>query len=229
MDVVYVLRTGDGNEELRHSLRSLANLTRRGRVWAAGYRPRWATMDEIPVQQHRTTFENSTANLAAACASPDVSDRFVYMNDDIFVLHRLQKIPPLHRGTVRQFVAECRRIYGRPGRYIMGLEATAELLRRRGVRDPICYEGHVPLVVDKRLMAEALRVGRDLRVLHYRTLYGNMARLGGEEIGDWKIRDTHSVPDPSWLFTSTVDSVFARGAVGQWLRERFPNPGAYEH
>ena len=229
MDIVYVLRTGDRNEELRYSLRSLAANLPHHQVWAAGYRPAWATMNEIPVAQRRTTFENSVANMRAACEHPGVSDRFVYMNDDIFVLKAMRRIPTLHRGTVAEFTAECRRIYGRPGRYMMGLAATAELLVRRGIRDPICYEGHVPLVVDKAAMLEALDLGAHLPILHYRTLYGNLAQLAGRPIGDWKIRDGSSVPDPSWLFTSTVDSIFAGGAVGRWLRDRFAEPGPYEH
>jgi len=228
MDVVYVLKRSDRNEELRFSLRSLANLPH-DKVWAAGYRPRWANLDEIPVRQRLNKFENSAANLRAACHDPRVSDDFAYFNDDFFVLQPLEQLPVLHRGTVRDFVAEHVRHYGRPGAYLKGLQATAELLATQvRIRDPLCFEGHVPLIVNKALMRRALDLGADLPVLHYRTLYGNLARLAGEKIGDWKIRDSHSVPEPSWLFTSTVDTVFASGAVGTWLRARFPDPSPYE-
>lgn len=228
MDIVYVLKRSDRNEELRFSLRSLANLPH-AKVWAAGYRPRWAILEEIPVRQRLNKFANSVANLRAACHDPRVSETFVYMNDDFFMLQPLEQLPILHRGTVRDFVAEHVAHYGRPGAYLKGLQATADLLvSQLRIRDPLCYEGHVPLIVDKATMKRALDLGADLPVLHYRTLYGNLARLAGEKIGDWKIRDVRSVPEPSWLFTSTVDTVFAAGAVGRWLRARFPEPSPYE-
>jgi hypothetical protein len=227
MDVVYILRRGDKNEELRFSLRTLAHLPH-DRVWAVGYRPPWALIDEIPTRQRLGKYENSLINIRAACTAAGVSDDFVFFNDDFFVLGPLDEVPVLHRGTVRRFVADHIRSYGRPGPYLTSLMATAELLTHRGIRDPICFEGHVPLVFNKSRMLAALELAAKMPMVHYRTLYGNLERWDGVEIDDWKIRDSTSVPEPDWLFTSTTDSLFMRGAAGRWLRERFSQPSPYE-
>ena len=42
MDAVYYVRPGDRNDELRYSLRSLANLPH-DRVWIVGHTPPWVT------------------------------------------------------------------------------------------------------------------------------------------------------------------------------------------
>ncbi|MFF3129757.1 hypothetical protein ACFVRD_48125 [Streptomyces sp. NPDC057908] len=51
-DIVYVVRPWNQNEQLRYSLRTLANLPHR-RVWIAGYCPTWVGPDvgRIPVAQ----------------------------------------------------------------------------------------------------------------------------------------------------------------------------------
>lgn len=228
MDVVYIVRPGDRNEELRYSLRSLANLPHDA-VWAVGYRPRWAVVQTVQTQQRRGKYENSLLNIRAACEARDVSADFVYFNDDFMVLKPVDQLPIMHRGTVREFVAGHVRTYGRPGPYIRSLLATADFLKQRGIRDPLCFEGHVPIVFNRTRLRRALDLVADRPdIRHYRTLYGNLEGWTGEEIPDWKISGLQGVPGPRWPFASTADVAFERGAVGAWIRERFPERSPYE-
>lgn len=232
MDVVYIVGPGERNEPLRYSLRSLSLLDH-DRVWIAGFCPPWVTgVGRIPVRQGATKYRNSTANIRAACEHPQVSDEFIYMNDDFFVLERLEEVPVLHRGPLNDFLRKTpRRLPRRQPmqNYGGGRQATAELLASLGHADPLAYEPlHTPMPVAKAGMREALIAGRGLPVLHYRTLYGNLAGIGGAESVNHKIADRTSLPKPDWAFVSTDDGAFERGAVGALIRKRFPAPGLYE-
>jgi hypothetical protein len=75
---------------------------------------------------------------------------------------------------------------------------------------------------------EALKVGGHLPVLHKRTLYGVMHRVGGRQISDPKILTRSPRFLRESVFLSTMPDTFARGVVGHFIRERFPAPGPYE-
>lgn len=229
MDVVYVVKPGDDNDELRYSLRSLANLPH-GRVWIAGHKPSWVNdVGFISVAQNRTKWQNSTDNLWAACEHPEVSDEFVYMNDDIFIVEPLDAVPVLHRGPVDKVAEYYRR--RRSTGYLQGMLTTKRILGLVGSHDPLSYELHVPLVVNKQAMAEVLALPKLLDVhtkcLHKRTLYGNYWKLGGDEVEDCKVYDrTGRMPDGP--FVSTTDQTFGYHPVGVLIRERFPEPSPHE-
>lgn len=232
MDIVYVVGPGERNEALRYSLRSLSLLTH-DRVWVAGFCPPWVTgVGRIPVRQTTSKYRNSTANLRAACQHPEVSDAFVYMNDDFFILEPLIEVPVLHRGPLSEFLRrQPRQLPARRPQmnYRGGREATARLLAELGFSEPLAYEPlHTPMPMTKAGMLEALDAGARLPVLQYRTLYGNLAGIGGSASVNHKIAERHGLPEPGWPFVSTDDGAFDRGAVGKLLRQRFPVPGPYE-
>jgi hypothetical protein len=178
----------------------------------------------IPVAQPASRFVNSTTNLLAACEHPDVSGEFAYFNDDFFVLADLPDgIPALHRGPVVEVLAATG-----SSAYRQGAVATARLLRFLGVREPLSYELHIPMVIRKAGMISAIVAGRHLRVLHKRTLYGNLARVGGDRAPDCKITSLcGAIPDGA-VFVSTSDHSFAEGLAGAQIRARFPGPCRYE-
>lgn len=229
--IVYVVGPGDRNEELRFSLRSLAAHLPHEKVWIAGHRPDWVSdeVGHIPVAQTRTRFQNSTANMRAACEHPDVggeAGEFVYFNDDFFVMQPLEGGVPLqHRGPLRDVIASTR-----SSLYRRGAQSTLLLMGRLGMEDDgelLSYELHAPLVVHKESMLKALDLGAPLPVLHKRTLYGNLIRLGGDQVPDVKVK-TLDDPGPGGLFVSTTDATFAQGAVGERIRAAFPDPCRYE-
>ncbi len=71
-DVVYVVRPGDKNEELRYSIRSvIANLPHR-KVWIAGYKPTWLSDDlgYIKVQTKPGGHETPSATCGQHVSTP---------------------------------------------------------------------------------------------------------------------------------------------------------------
>lgn len=228
-DVVYVVRPGDDNEELRYSLRSLRNLPH-GEVWIAGHCPPWLTnVHRIPVPPAESKYASSTANLRAAADHDGVAERFVYCNDDFFIVEPLAEVPALHRGPVGDVLAHYRTKYPDGMDYVDGMAATARLLDDHfEITDPMSYELHVPMVLERSKVRVALDTAAEwgVRALHKRTLYGNLWRVGGSQVEDCKVHDYRS-PWPAGPFVSTCDSSFA-GAHGRTIRRLFPDPSPYE-
>lgn len=222
-DLLYVHRSNGRDEELRYSLRSATNLPH-GRVWIVGPRlPAWAAgVDFIPTTEAPRTakWANILAALEVACDSNEVADRFIYANDDFFVLDPVGGVLPYHRGPLTEARGA--------GSYGQGFAATERVLRDLGMRSRLRnYEAHVPMLFDRKLLAATLaRVTDRPRCLHYRTLYGNLRGVGGAQIADVKIYDPRESL-PSGPYASTNPSSWS-GKAGAEIRRRFPDPSPYE-
>lgn len=229
LDLLYLVRVGEDNEELRYSLRSVTANLPHGQVWLAGYRPSWVDPDAVrfvPVPAHRDKHAATTANLLAALSEPDMPEHIVLMNDDFFVINPVPGVPVLHRGPVAEVAAG----YSPSGTYGRGMRQTAALLARLGHPEPVSYELHVPMVIHGPTMRRLLEehAGGRIGCLHKRTLYGNLAHCGGRRVGDVKVFRDEQAWDPDGPFLSTNDVTFKGGRVGAWLRARFPHPCRYE-
>lgn len=229
-----MVKEGDRNEELRLSLRSLGNVPH-GTVWVAGFKPRWVTnVEYLPTRQTRVKYVNSTQNLLTACAHPDLSDRFIFMNDDFFILRRMNEIPALHRGSASAVVEDYERRFGKRGTglYRQGMAASVRLLHRWGIANPLSYELHVPMMMHKEGVIEVVKRAhaddRTIPALHKRTLYGNYFDVGGRRANDIKVTDTDRTWQPNQRFVSCGDQAFLNGAIGKRLRDKFPDPSPYE-
>lgn len=223
LDLVYTLAVQANYDELRYSLRSVeANLPHRT-VWLVGGRPRWAkNVRHIETRQNAGKWANQEANLRAAAEHPEVSDPFVMMNDDFFLLDPVDGIPPLHQGTLGEVAAR------RRGRH----EWMARLYATRDYCGPdaLAYDSiHVPMVFHKDRLLDVLDDCQGTRML-VRSVYGNRAQIGGERHPNVKVsavrRDLPS--DHTSPFVSTDDRSFADRPIGERIRARFPTPSRYE-
>jgi hypothetical protein len=225
MDIVYLCRGGE-NEELRLSLRSVDEHLPHDRVWIFGAAPRWVRNVELieSSQREGTKYRNTTTALRAACEHPDVSDPFVLFNDDFFIVEPVEVVPRLNRGPLDSVIDYYSRRYR--SNYVRGMIETRELMRSLDIDEPLSYELHVPMIIEKQTMIDALDLGRDIHPLHKRTLYGNMIGYGGETIEDVKMVSLRApLPTGPWL--STSDTSFVKD-VGRILRWRFSRPSRYE-
>lgn len=234
MDLVYVVRPGENNEELRYSLRTVAVHLEHDRIFIVGHTPSWvAGVESLQTIQAGTKYANSTRNVLTACCTAEVSDPFVLMNDDFFITAPVNQVPALHRGIVIDVLTDYQARYGtrigKRNHYIDGMAATLQLLNDMGHHDPLSYELHVPLVVHKDAMREAIEVATTagLEAPHKRTLYGNLAHLGGQQTRDVKVNTSSSVqmPEP---FVSTCDKIFRCGWIGRRIRATFNQPSPHE-
>jgi hypothetical protein len=223
--VAYAVRQGDRNEELRYSLRSLANLDHH-RVIIAGHCPPWVTnVEHIPTVQTGSKYERAARNWRAVCEALD--EPFLMFNDDFFVM-RPTTVETWHRGPLVDVIG----YYEARGqsRYLNGMRRTAELLDRLGYPDPLSYGLHVPMLIDPAWWLKMLTVTADEPgPLHLRTVYGNLAGIGGTYMADVK---AHLTARTSQLrhspFLSTDDDSFQRFTISEKIRATFPESCRYE-
>jgi hypothetical protein len=232
LDIVYMVKAGEDNEPLRHSLRSLVNLPH-GRVWIVGYKPRWLHgVCYIPTMQRGAKHSNTWRNWDAMATTPQMPDRFVLFNDDFYVTRPIEQVPNLHRGLLDDAIAWLANV--RSPAYRIRMEATRRVLRRAGVAEPFySYELHAPMVMDRAIHAESLRWLKanqtaPLDSMAKRSFYGNWAQAGGEQAHDVKVmKASHGMPESPLPFLSTSTDSWA-GLAGGWVRRQFDVPSVYE-
>lgn len=202
MDVVYLVRHGEQNEELRYSLRSLSNLPH-GQVWIFGGAPSWVNRARVNVVQvpeddysYRDAwlvkYRNARRNLTSACSVRGVAEHFTLMNDDFYVTEAIPSVPVLNYGPKGVFDSYYLDRTKVPSRYVIGEWDTLGWLEEVGVESPLCYSLHVPMPIVKSSMGEILAMLPETlepngNPVHLRTAYGNLMDLGGEIIRDVKV------------------------------------------
>ncbi len=233
-DLVYIVKASENNPELLHSLRSVAaNLPHR-RVWIVGYRPRWvaAEVGYVSTIQRGPKHSNTWQNWVATTRCPDISDEFVLFNDDFFVTKPTDDVPIVHRGPLGEMIDwyALHRLTSHRQRAAV----TRQALQRAGHGGPLySYELHVPMVINRHLLAEAaawLGSGRSTAGSNVakRTFYGNLAGVGGERSQDVKVmKGKDGLPETRLPFLSTSPESWA-GLAGGWIRQLFAQPGPYE-
>lgn len=220
LDIVYPVRPGDRNDELRFSLRSLVNFPH-GDIWVVGYKPRWLTgVRYIPGNKSMYEHANIFNNILSVCENPNLPSEFVLFNDDFFVTRPVDKAPNWYRCTLQEHIDNP----GVRGWWRDSLETTMETLVDQGFSDPLSYELHVPIQVEKHTLASTLGKFIDVKPHNppqWRTLYGNINAIGGSVHNDTKVRSL-TIP-----FHSTSDVGFKRRFCSHYVK-MFPQPSQYE-
>jgi hypothetical protein len=221
-DYVYYCRDGK-NEELRYSIRSLEKNLPNVNVWVVGGKPDWYTGNFIPVEMNcKTKFENVKKQFAEIVNSTDIEEEFVLMNDDFFVLTKMDSVPVLHGGLLSDKYHEHKRLAG-PGTYTDQLFETYKNLVSLNIEEPLNYELHVPMTMTKTGLGHVLDMPGMVR-----SAYGNIFNVGGEYSEDPKIvRRAWEIKNNNGMFVSTLDTTFT-GAKDHLLGKMFSEPSSYE-
>jgi hypothetical protein len=229
VDVVYLVRRGDRNDELRYSLRSLVNLPH-DKVWIVGHKPRWIAdgVGFIPGNRHASKALNVYENVRLACEHADVSDRFVVMNDDIYALTPNPDLGPWIRCTLDHHADVL--LAGRRDPWARSVQNTRTWLHGQGIADPDSYEFHYPVELDKAGMLDAMRqVGAFGHPYppQWRTLYGNLCVGTKRLVEDCKVNRADDLERATAMpVMSTTDGSFH--LVRDFLAAQFPDPSPYE-
>lgn len=225
MDVVYVSKDGE-NLELMYSLRTLIHVGH-DRVWVFGGAPAWINPDTVTHRkrmQAGSPYSSTRGHIKAACDTAEVSDPFLLWNDDFFAMREIGSVPVYHRGPMESMLDNPLKTP-----WVKGLRETAALMKQRGMlAGAMSYDVHLPLVIHKKAMLEALRMAKNIHAdaIHLRTLYGAIAGLDGIQHEDPKMmRRTDPFPSGDWL--SSGNDTF-RSTVEPVLRYLFPEKSPYE-
>ena len=78
-----------------------------------------------------------------------------------------------------------------------------------------------------RKKADAL-IQKYPKMVMFRSMYGNVYNIGGEQHKDMKIANPNLEPPKDCDYLSTADGDMSKTAVGRFIMERFKEPCKYE-
>ena len=209
MDLVYICRSGD-NEELRYSLRSAQENASYDNVWLIGGKPGWYSGDFVDVPNSgKNKFENIKTCISIIPKIGSISDDFILMNDDFFFIKKTGTMPTYHGGLLIDKIKQYQDLGAK--KYATLLSKTYKDLIRQGIKDPLDYDIHLPMPMNKQKLKESIK-----KAYFPRSGYGNIHSVGGELVKDVKIYSlknqlaskNYDFTDNNIAFISTEDSSF---------------------
>lgn len=210
MNFVYICR-GGVNEELRYSIRTVLGSFPEANIWVVGGVPTWYKGSRISIEQNSGKWNNAMLNLNAIVSSNEIPEEFILMNDDFFIVNEIKSIKHYHEGSLSEKIERYTRLK-MDTNYIKKLGSTYAKLERMGIKEPLSYETHTPMVMLKERLGEVLQY---CPANLWRSLYGNIHQVGGEQITDVKVyyRDrfatiSHDYTDSKLPYVSTDDESF---------------------
>ncbi len=235
VDVIYALGVGSRweNNELRYSLRSIEKHGKNiGKVFVTGERPDFIS-DEVVFTSCNDDYSyggvNTNEKILHTLRNNEVSDNFVFMNDDFF-LNRdvdLSQYPYYYKRMLSP--DEDRKKYGRSLVYTYYYLVFKEKEHKN-------FEVHCPILFNKNKFMELndewtlckkLPLG-----LQTRSIYCNMHGIKGIKSGDCKIRrfdavdEVRKIIEPRDCF-SIADAAIESG-MDRVLSEMFSEKSKYE-
>lgn len=198
-DIVYLVNgscSGWRNQELKYSLRSLEKFGRNyGEVYIIGDKPIYLNNRELihipkedsPIYcKERRIMEK----LLHACRTPEISNPFVFFNDDFFLIKEIDfsNLPYFYNELIESKVI--RRV---DDTYRRSMKNTYDALRDRDL-PTFHFDIHYPMYYDKEKFPEIMgRYDWDVRSGYIiKSLYANTLKAKKKQRPDCKIKLSHS-------------------------------------
>lgn len=234
IDIVIPYRqTDDGATELKYALRSVEqNLTGVGNVFIIGDRPGWLKeVFHVPYRAGNGMTDkekNIYERVALACGMKQVSDDFLYMNDDHYLLKPVEaaEFPVYFYNTLSS------KLGSNTTPYQVTVKNTMNLVGKLALN----YDTHCPIIFNKERFLRTFREVEWSKPYGYcmKTLYCYANGQVGKLMPDMKIRRYMDYPAAmqiealrGLLFFSTDDKAMGKTMV-QVLETLFPNKSKYE-
>lgn len=226
-DVVYVLNGNSkyNNDEIRYSIRSLRKHGKNlGRFCVMGKCP-----DFLNVWKH-IPFDNlvnwcKDVNIAAgillACQDPEISDPFIFLADDNYMLWNFDA-DRLWAFYAPMYVPNMNRTYER------AVHNTIMILRNLGVSPvEMFFDIHLPILIHKKCMIDAFtRFDYTMQRFTVKTIYANLCdKVVPFQTVDCKISDPKQIKTCTFGF-STEDEVSPE--MWKAIKSLYPHPSPLE-
>jgi len=229
MDFVYICKDGS-NEELRYSIRSVVESFPDSTIWVVGGKPTWYSGNYINVKQVLTKYRNAIQNLKAICSSNDISEKFILMNDDFYIVKNISFIDTYHGGLLLDKINLYQKINSNSN-YTRKLSATYKKIKSLGIDSPLDYELHVPMVMEKQKLKQILENNDQFL---WRSIYGNTFNVGGKQMEDVKVYSkgplvlkSYNLNKEEHVYLSSADTSFDI-ILNSILRKQFVEKTKYE-
>jgi hypothetical protein len=227
ISIVYALGKGSrlNNIEIRYSLRSLEqHLTVIKDVWVIGEKPDFLTnINHIPQNDtHDVPDSNIMLKIKKACETPKITDQFLFVNDDHYLLADFQadKFPYFYSQTIQEY-QKTRTMDG----YRHRCNNTQKSLLSRDLPTKY-FDIHYPILYDKKAFLENVVQHYDLTEKHgfiLKSLYANAMKIEGTFARDYKLQ---SVPPKQCQVFSTYPKPNA--SIYRFLEYKFPKSSKFE-
>lgn len=230
LDVVYFVKESIVNEELRYSLRSVEKNLAHNRVWIFGGCPVRIFPDVyVKVRQTGETKWDKVRNMfITACQNKELSENFILMNDDFFVMQPTDRIEPIYRATLDEHIEIIKRGFGGKMSPYAQLLADCEQTLKENQLPTLSYELHTPFIVNKKKFLKMLLQYPEAHC--NRTMYGNLYKIGGTQGKDVKVFSYDTKLDyMNCQFLSTDDGICnVNNEFWMWLRSQFRQKSEFE-
>ena len=227
LDVVYFCRPGS-NEELRYSLRSVEKNLAHRLVWIYGGKPNSIEPDRFVQREPagKTKWDRVRTMFRDVCLNDDITDDFILMNDDFFVMKKTAKLEAYHRSSLYEHIVRHEQKYNdRVNQYTLQLRKAVRALQDANL-PTLSYELHVPMIMNKQKLLEVMGAFPNIHCT--RSLYGNYVGLESIQLDDVKVYDKHQPFDKRGRFLSSDDDSWEVSDAGKWIREKFNEKGGFE-
>lgn len=230
-DVVYFVKESLTNEELRYSLRTLELNFPYRRVWFYGGCPAGLNPDRhVYVDQDQlgnTKWQHTAGMLKMVCSNDEISEDFWLFNDDFFVIRKVpEDMRNVSCGSMYDLITRTEEKHGGSSNYTRLMREAMHALSSEGY-PTWNYATHTPMLINRAKCLQTLEKFATHPM--FRNLYGNMWKISAEDWrDDCKIQDLDKKPDTFYPYLSTSDRSFSLGAVGKWIRKKYPTPSRFE-
>jgi len=232
MDIVYVCKKSWGHEnELRFSLRSAERNLKFDKVFIFGHKASFLNDKVIHVSGGDTSkdkFVNVARKISMIVDDQRISDDFIYMNDDFFILKEYPTIPYYCNKSIRAWVDSTDTKESFKGtkwhQNIHDLYKTFP--------EGMFFETHFPIVYNKQLLKDVIEKYGISQSSTIRSHYCNeyKDRLEFEETEDHKIYNPEELKELKTYkeFLSTTDLMANHSLFKGFMGSRFSTPSSYE-
>lgn len=239
VDLVYPVKVNDDLEELRYSLRSVSKNAEGlfNNVWLITKEklPSWVSRRPMVIDagDGGTKANDVKSKLLVACNHGSVSNEFVLMCDDFFLVEPIKQWDTWNMGPTSEYVKRLRR-EGAGAAWLRSVTDTAEWMRQQGHGDIPVYQGHRPLLWNKERLGDAISRYPAAKRLDINGLYpiAGAGPMPGERGMNSKVRDnamfrekinSRNIP---WL--SSNNGSFRDGMIGGYIMGMFTESSPYE-
>lgn len=229
LDIVYFVKEGMRNEELRYSIRSVAANMPYKRIWIFGGCP-YNIVPDVRVrveQEGKTKWDRVRTMFRMACENKEITDDFILFNDDFFIMEPIDGVPPLYRCSLEQHIKILETNRSNPSQYSMLLRNCKDKLEEMGATTN-SYEMHTPFVFNKEKLLDLINTYPDMHCT--RTMYGNINNVGGVQSSDVKIfSSTPEFDYKNSKLLSTDDSVInVNNDAWRYIKKKLDKKSKYE-
>jgi len=234
MDLVYLCKSiPTGNHELRFSLRSAERNLHFDKVFIVGYKPEFLNdkVIHIPMPDvDKNKHINVARKIAEILCDKRISDDFILMNDDFYILREYKKIPYYYNKSIREWTWRARE-KDMQSFHGMKWAAIVEDLYEH-FPDGKFFETHFPMVYNKQMLTDVIRKYKLRETATIRSHYCNeyKDKIEIEESKDYKIHDIDALRKLQEYkdFISTTNITANHPLFKSFIKSRFTKSSSYE-